>query len=48
MKKEYTAPSVTTLGTVEKLTEGFNKVGNVNDQYTQLIPSLIGSVVPAP
>jgi hypothetical protein len=45
----YTSPVVRTLGTVQELTEqNFNKVGATADAATQVIPSIVGSLVAAP
>lgn len=43
---EYTAPSVTELGSVHELTlQGMNKVGSTPDGFSNII---VGSVVPFP
>jgi hypothetical protein len=48
MSKDYKAPTVTTLGTVQQLTEQkFNKVGDTSDSFSPTTP-LVGSLVPAP
>ena len=44
MSKPYSTPVVTTLGTVQQLTEqNFNKVGNASDQFSANTP-LVGSL----
>jgi hypothetical protein len=50
MTKPYQAPVVSTLGTVEELTEqAQNKVGSSSDIYTPLTGGqVVGSLVPAP
>ncbi|MEA2126351.1 MAG: hypothetical protein QOI80_3133 [Solirubrobacteraceae bacterium] len=45
---EYKAPEVSSLGSVEEMTEQLNKIGSTADQYTQVVPILVGTVTPAP
>ena len=50
MDKPYSAPKVSTLGTVAELTEqNFNKVGANDDQLTTTTPPIVvGSLTPIP
>jgi len=49
MKKEYEAPTIRELGSLQPLTLGFNKVGTSPDIYTgETQGAVIGSLVPAP
>ena len=43
--KTYEAPTVRDLGSVEQMTEAFDKVGSAADVYTQAIPALDGDVM---
>lgn len=45
MKKAYEAPALSELGSLEQLTQQYNKVGKSTDIYSQLTP-VIGSLVP--
>jgi hypothetical protein len=48
-KKKWSTPALTVYGTVEKMTQQFNKIGGSTDNYTQATGGLIvGSVVPVP
>ena len=48
MKKDYDAPMIRELGSLQELTQQpFNKVGNANDVFSGLTnPGLIGSLTP--
>jgi hypothetical protein len=46
MNERYEAPQVKLLGSVNELTEQFDKIGSVDDIFTQLIPQLDGEIIP--
>jgi hypothetical protein len=44
---EYSAPSITKLGTLRELTLAFNKVGTTSDTFSPATGgSIVGSIVP--
>jgi hypothetical protein len=43
--EKYEAPVVRELGTVEEMTEAFDKVGSATDIFTGAIPALNGDIV---
>jgi hypothetical protein len=48
MNGNYEAPQVKLLGSVNELTEQFDKIGSVDDIYTPAIPALDGEIVEDP
>jgi hypothetical protein len=48
MSEPYKAPQVTQLGSVEKLTQDFDKIGSVDDFLTLLVPELDGTIIVDP
>jgi hypothetical protein len=48
MKPDYKSPELRDLGTVEQLTEQFNKNGPNPDQFSQVVPIIGSQVTPAP
>jgi hypothetical protein len=44
MDQPYTAPTIETLGTVEELTQSFDKIGSTADVFTPTIPLLDGDI----
>ena len=48
MNEMYEAPQVKLLGSVEKLTEQFDKIGSVDDAFTPSIPALDGEIIEDP
>ena len=43
--EQYSAPEVRSLGSVEELTQSFDKIGSIADVFTPAIPSLDGTIV---
>ncbi len=43
--KEYIVPKLTVIGSAAAVTQAFNKVGGSADQYSSLVPDLIGSTI---
>jgi len=49
MKRPYTKPEISELGSLEELTEQtFNKIGGSVDTFSNQQNQLVGSVVPFP
>lgn len=46
-KKPYSAPQVTSLGSVEQMTERLNKIGSATDKFTAAT-GLAGDIVKVP
>jgi hypothetical protein len=46
VKKEYDAPAIRVLGSLEELTQqSFNKVGHASDVFSTLSNQIVGSLV---
>ncbi len=47
-KMDWASPQLTRYGTIEELTgQSFDKVGTSFDYFTELLPSIDGSIIPA-
>jgi hypothetical protein len=46
MNGKYESPQVKLLGSVNELTEAFDKIGSVDDIFTPSIPDLDGEIKP--